>query len=112
MNDFASILPNASTRIQKSADGGELGRGMTPKSTGGVGRDGIGVGRKRSEKAHHRERQDSLRRVKDSTDMLRERSLHRQPTKNGAGLDGNSGGREGRQFTVGNVGVNGMMYLR
>ncbi|KAH0557045.1 hypothetical protein GP486_005166 [Trichoglossum hirsutum] len=26
--------------------------------------------------------------------------------------DGNSGGREGRQFTVGNVGNNGMIYLR
>ena len=54
----------------------------------------------------------SLRRAKNSTDALRQRS---QQVHNSAGhaiIDGSSGGREGRQFTVGNVGNNGMIYLR
>jgi hypothetical protein len=38
-------------------------------------------------------------------------SLEELPQKTVA-QDGSSGGREGRQFTVGNVGNNGMIYLR
>ncbi|MCJ1477381.1 Guanine nucleotide exchange factor lte1 [Lambiella insularis] len=85
---------------------------MTTRSTGDAGRNGTGVRRKSFEKVPNRERQSSLRRVKDSTDVLRERSSHRQRVKNDSPFDGIPGGREGRQFTVGNVGTNGMIYLR
>ncbi|KAI9737359.1 MAG: Guanine nucleotide exchange factor lte1 [Cirrosporium novae-zelandiae] len=54
-------------------------------------------------------RKNSLRHVKDSTEVLRERSLRSQCTDTLS--EGSSGGREGRSFTVGNVG-NGMIYLR
>jgi hypothetical protein len=59
-------------------------------------------------------RQNSLRRVKDSTDVLRERSLHRRGSKNEKALEDSSKARDGkgRQFTVANVGGNGMLYLR
>jgi len=70
------------------------------------------LGRKPSEKSTARDRQNSLRRVKNSTDMLRERSLHRTQSKRDAPPDSTAGGREGRQFTVANVGNNGMIYLR
>lgn len=55
-------------------------------------------------------RQNSLRRVKNSTDVLRQRST--KATSSDIAPDGLSGGREGRQFTVANVGNNGMIYLR
>lgn len=57
-----------------------------------------------------KERQNSLRHVKNSTEVLRQRSA-----QTGGGTitpDGSSGGREGRKFTVGNVGNNGIIYLR
>lgn len=82
--------------------------GTKPGVNGGVTR----VERKPSEKATARGRQNSLRRVKDSTDMLRERSLHRTQSKRDTPTEGTAGGREGRQFTVANVGNNGMIYLR
>lgn len=82
--------------------------GTKPGLNGGVTR----VERKPSEKATARGRQNSLRRVKDSTDMLRERSLHRTQSKRDTPTEGTAGGREGRQFTVANVGNNGMIYLR
>lgn len=66
--------------------------------------------RKLSERAGKKERQNSLRHVKNSTEVLRQRSA-----QSGGGNitpDGGSGGREGRQFTVGNVGNNGIIYLR
>lgn len=66
-----------------------------------------------SQKSIGRSRQNSLRRVKDSTDALRERSLQTQlPKKAVVAAEGVPGGREGRKFTVGNVGNNGMIYLR
>lgn len=68
--------------------------------------------RKSPAKTSTRSRQNSLRRVKNSTDMLRQQSLQRQRSKKEAAADGNQGGREGRQFTVANVGNNGMIYLR
>ena len=70
--------------------------------------------RRPSEKLASRGRKGSLRRAKNSTDMLRARSLQRQQAKQDVAPDGNSGGREGkgRQFTVANVGNNGMIYLR
>ncbi|KAL9028179.1 MAG: hypothetical protein Q9196_003416 [Gyalolechia fulgens] len=57
-----------------------------------------------------RGRQPSLRHVKNSTEVLRQRSTQR--ANQGVGLDHPTGGREGRQFTVANVGNNGKIYLR
>ena len=71
---------------------------------------GASLKRKLSERVGKKERQNSLRHVKNSTEVLRQRSA-----QTGAGTitpDGGSGGREGRQFTVGNVGNNGIIYLR
>ncbi|MCJ1390375.1 Guanine nucleotide exchange factor lte1 [Xylographa bjoerkii] len=92
------------------ANGGR--RGTTPKTTVALDRDEKGLRGKSSEKVDVQGRQNSLRRVKNSTDMLRERSLHRQRSKKDTTAEATSGGREGRQFTVGNVGNNGMIYLR
>ncbi|KAI9876292.1 MAG: Guanine nucleotide exchange factor lte1 [Pleopsidium flavum] len=65
--------------------------------------------RKLSERTGRKERQNSLRHVKNSTEVLRQRSV--QTSLGNITPDGGSGGREGRQFTVGNVGNNGMIYL-
>jgi len=64
--------------------------------------------RKSSERARSRGRQNSLKRAKNSTDMLRQRSMKRD----GKDADANPNTREGRQFTVANVGNNGKIYLR
>lgn len=66
--------------------------------------------RKLSERAGKKEHQNSLRHVKNSTEVLRQRSA--QTGGGNITPDGGSGGREGRQFTVGNVGNNGIIYLR
>ena len=68
---------------------------------------------KTSERIAIKSRHNSLRRAKNSTDLLRERSVHQQ-VKNDVASDGNSGSREkkGTQFTVANIGTNGMIYLR
>jgi hypothetical protein len=67
---------------------------------------GIGVKRKSpkltSSIEKRRERQNALRNPSSL-----EESPHKPVVQ-----DGSSGGREGRQFTVGNVGNNGMIYLR
>lgn len=68
------------------------------------------VGRKSSEKPTTRGRQSSLRHVKNSTEVLRQLSAN--PGNKDLAPDGTSGGREGRQFTVANVGNNGRIYLR
>ena len=68
------------------------------------------ISRKLSEKRGARGRQNSLRRAKDSTDALRQQSLN-DHVRN-ATSSSTSGAREGRQFTVANVGNNGMIYLR
>lgn len=68
------------------------------------------VKRKSTEKLEGRGRQISLRYVKHSTEVLRQRSAKRAGKD--AGGDGTSGAREGRQFTVANVGNNGKIYLR
>jgi hypothetical protein len=75
-------------------------------------REPAGLPKRSVEKVPARGRQNSLRRVKDSTDVLRERSLKRQRSNRGLPIETGSGGREGRQFTVANVGNNGMLYLR
>ncbi|KAL8880059.1 MAG: hypothetical protein Q9198_002454 [Flavoplaca austrocitrina] len=56
-----------------------------------------------------RGRRPSLRHVKNSTEVLRERSVKKA---NLDVVDSTSVGREGRQFTVANVGNNGKIYLR
>ncbi|KAL8656526.1 MAG: hypothetical protein Q9226_002640 [Calogaya cf. arnoldii] len=58
-----------------------------------------------------RGRQPSLRHVKNSTEVLRQRSVKRAANQDGI-VDNTSAGREGRQFTVANVGNNGKIYLR
>ena len=66
--------------------------------------------RKSSERTRSRGRQNSLRHVKNSTEVLRQRSLKRG--NRGVASDKNVATREGRQFTVANVGNNGKIYLR
>ncbi|KAI9825751.1 MAG: hypothetical protein M1819_000469 [Sarea resinae] len=66
------------------------------------------VSRKRS--VQRRGRQNSIRNAKNSTEELRKRS--RAASSGNIASDGTSAGRTGRQFTVGNVGNNGMIYLR
>ncbi|KAL9602217.1 MAG: hypothetical protein Q9219_001941 [cf. Caloplaca sp. 3 TL-2023] len=63
-----------------------------------------------SERAQSRGRQPSLRNVKNSTEVLRQRSTKR--ANQGVPSDPTTGGREGRHFTVANVGNNGKIYLR
>ena len=69
-----------------------------------------GLYQKRSLRRTGRERGNSLRHVKNSTEMLRQRSAKGQQRDNAG--DGPAALREGRQFTVANVGVNGKIYLR
>jgi hypothetical protein len=57
-----------------------------------------------------KEQTASLLRVKNSTEVLRQRSLKR--TKVPLGPDISLGVREGTHFTVANVGNNGKLYLR
>ena len=66
--------------------------------------------RKSSERARSRGRQNSLKRAKNSTDILRQRSLKRDGKD--AATDNNPNTREGRQFTVANVANGGKIYLR
>ena len=68
------------------------------------------VKKKSSERISGRGRQNSLRHVKNSTEVLRQRSRRRAAKD--LVLEATSGAREGRQFTVANVGNNGMIYLR
>lgn len=65
---------------------------------------------KPSGREHSRGRQNSLRRIKNSKEVMRQRSSNRQ--NQDIAPDGTSGGREGRQFTVANVGNHGRIYLR
>lgn len=68
------------------------------------------VKKKSSERISGRGRQNSLRHVKNSTEVLRQRSTRRAAKD--VVFEGTSGAREGRQFAVANVGNNGMIYLR
>ena len=88
-----------------------IGRGQENASTARHNLEqGMDSERKSSEHTRIRGRQNSLKRTKDSTDVLRQRSLKRD-AKGGA-VDPNPSTREGRQFTVANVGNNGKIYLR
>ena len=108
----ASAQTRTRSGVEGSTDTGESRRAILQRR-GGEGDKSAKLSEKRSsEKNGIRGRQNSLRRVKNSTDMLRERSLHRQRSKKEAAAESNPVAREGRQFTVGNVGNNGMIYLR
>jgi hypothetical protein len=61
-------------------------------------------------KSVERTRKSSLRRVKNSNEILRQRSNRAQHEPKTS--DGTSGMQGGRHFTVGNVGTGGKLYLR
>jgi hypothetical protein len=56
-----------------------------------------------------RTRNNSLRHVKNSKELLRERSIKRNIVHSADAL---ATSKEGRNFTVGNVGTGGLIYLR
>ena len=56
-----------------------------------------------------RTRNNSLRHVKNSKELLRERSVKRIRVHD---TDAQTISKEGRNFTVGNVGTGGLIYLR
>lgn len=56
-----------------------------------------------------RTRNNSLRHVKNSKELLRERSIKRNIVHS---TDAFATSKEGRNFTVGNVGTGGLIYLR
>jgi len=88
-----------------------VGRGQENASTARHDLEqGLDIKRKLVDQSRNRGRQNSLRHVKNSTEVLRQRSLKRGT--NGAVADGNGVTKEGRQFTVANVGINGKIYLR
>ena len=61
-------------------------------------------------KSLEKARKNSLRHVKDSTEVLRQRSTrsqHEAKASNGASMS-----KDGFHFTVGNVGTGGKLYLR
>lgn len=121
----AAILPNASVGAGRPASPPKrawteqrpeipsilIGRGQENASTARHNLEqGMDSERKSSEHTRIRGRQNSLKRTKDSTDVLRQRSLKRHGK--GGVVDSNPTTREGRQFTVANVGNNGKIYLR
>ena len=100
------------------------GNGVDPSDAGvgsgslskrpGRAQEVASMDRRKSEKVTGlRSRKNSLRRVKDSTDMLRERSNQGQNGRERL-PDANSAARgpKGSKFTVSNVGNNGKIYLR
>ena len=95
--------------LGKSIDTLAYGNGSTRKPRQDH-QSGSNLDRKPSEKATARGRPTSLRHAKNSKEVLRQRSANRG--NKDAAPDGTSGGREGRQFTVANVGNNGRIYLR
>lgn len=62
------------------------------------------------DKQENRGRKNSLRHVKNSTEVLRQQSTKRAAKE--SVVDANTAAREGRQFTVASVGNNGKIYLR
>ncbi|KAL1961595.1 hypothetical protein VTN77DRAFT_1421 [Rasamsonia byssochlamydoides] len=92
---------SASTRSQRFQS--NLRRAHT------VGQTGV-TGKKTVTNRGRRDLTASLLRVKNSTEVLRQRSLKRSNAP--LAVDVPSSGREGTHFTVGNVGNNGRIYLR
>lgn len=62
-----------------------------------------------SQESIGRTRNNSLRHVKNSKELLRQRSLKRNVVH---GIDAHATSKEGRNFTVGNVRTGGLIYLR
>jgi hypothetical protein len=62
-----------------------------------------------SQESFGRPRNNSLRNVKNSQELLRERSIKRSVVRD---VDAQAISKEGRNFTVGNVGTGGLIYLR
>jgi hypothetical protein len=62
-----------------------------------------------SQESIGRTRNNSLRHVKNSKELLRQRSLKRNVVHS---VDAHATSKEGRNFTVGNVGTGGLIYLR
>lgn len=62
-----------------------------------------------SQERSGRTKNNSLRRVKNSKELLRERSVKRIRVHD---TDAHAISKEGRNFTVGNVGTGGLIYLR
>lgn len=57
----------------------------------------------------HKKRSNSLRRAKNSTEVLRQRSI--KSGKKTKPLETIPDNKEGRTFTIGNVGTGGILYL-
>ena len=95
--------------LGKLSDASAYGNGITNKPKQDH-QSSNNLDRKPSEKIPARGRPNSLRHAKNSKEVLRQRSANRG--NKDAAPDGTSGGREGRQFTVANVGNNGRIYLR
>ncbi|KAI4290638.1 MAG: hypothetical protein L6R35_000072 [Caloplaca aegaea] len=110
-NKFFGTAKRKRTDQQVREDGQLLQNGaghstaVKPDLAGGKQTDEGTLERKQS-----RGRQPSLRHVKNSTEVLRQRSAKRE--NQSVALDSISAGREGRNFTVANVGNNGKIYLR
>jgi hypothetical protein len=79
-----------------------------PSQDGRRGADGA-VGAVTSQESFGRPRNNSLRHVKNSKELLRERSVKRAAARD---IDAQATSKEGRNFTVGNVGTGGLIYLR
>ena len=66
--------------------------------------------RKSFEQPRSRSRANSLRHVKNSNEVLRQRSIKKSRKENE--MERTPSTKEGRHFTVANVGTNGKIYLR
>jgi hypothetical protein len=79
--------------------------GKRPSRNETHGADGAAASQERM----GRTRPNSLRHVKNSKELLRQRSIKRNVIR---GIDAQASSKEGRNFTVGNVGTGGLIYLR
>jgi hypothetical protein len=93
---------SASTKKEVVADKRARKR---PSQDGRRGADGVVA----SQESFGRPRNNSLRHVKNSKELLRERSIKRTAARD---IDAQATSKEGRNFTVGNVGTGGLIYLR
>ena len=93
----AQISPSSSTEMETGA----LGQNTSGKPSHET---------ESGDNAPRRRRTNSLRNVKNSTEVLRQRSLKAPAAQNRPGAA--SIIKEGKQFTVGNVGTGGFIYLK
>ncbi|KAL9582446.1 MAG: hypothetical protein Q9203_005493 [Teloschistes exilis] len=99
------LVPQNEREIQGLSRGFDHTKSLKGKNTQAYQPQPVQVERSRS-----RGRQPSLRHVKNSTEVLRQKSSKRVNQE--ASLDNGTGGREARHFAVANVGNNGRIYLR